>query len=63
MNEYEPQNLILEGRKVVLELLNHEKHIDRLLIRKDGDKPIEGTLRLIAAKAKDLVLSCVKWSV
>jgi 23S rRNA (guanosine2251-2'-O)-methyltransferase len=48
----EPQNLILEGRKAVLEALNHGKHIDRLLLRRDGDKPIEGTLRMIAAKAR-----------
>jgi 23S rRNA (guanosine2251-2'-O)-methyltransferase len=49
----EQQSLILEGRKAVLEALNHEKPIDRLLIRRDGDKPVEGTLRLIAAKAKE----------
>jgi len=45
--------LILEGRKAVLEALNHEKPIDRILLRRDGDKPIEGTLRLIAAKARE----------
>ncbi|MCL2839607.1 MAG: 23S rRNA (guanosine(2251)-2'-O)-methyltransferase RlmB [Defluviitaleaceae bacterium] len=50
----EPQNLVLEGRKAVLEALNHEKPIDRILLRRDGDKPIEGTLRLIAAKAREL---------
>ena len=47
------QNLILEGRKAVLEALNHEKPIDRILLRRDKDKPLEGTLRLIAAKARD----------
>ena len=52
MNHEENQNLLLEGRKAVLEALNHEKPIDRLLIRKDKDKPVEGTLRLICAKAK-----------
>jgi len=47
------QNLILEGRKAVLEALTHEKPIDRILLRKDKDKPLEGTLRLIAAKARE----------
>jgi len=67
--EINPQALILEGRKAVLEALNHEKPIDRILIRVDGkhkpgtaaseagdaafNKP-EGTLRLIAAKARAL---------
>ncbi|MCL2363356.1 MAG: 23S rRNA (guanosine(2251)-2'-O)-methyltransferase RlmB [Defluviitaleaceae bacterium] len=71
--EISPQSLILEGRKAVLEALNHEKPIDRILIRVDGkhkpgaaqaaseaggndavyNKP-EGTLRLIAAKARAL---------
>ena len=49
----ETEKLILEGRKAVLEALNHEKPIDRILLRKDGDKPIEGTLRMIAAKARE----------
>ena len=52
----EPTNLVLEGRKAVLEAINNEKPIDRILIRKDKDKPVEGTLRLIAAKARDLRL-------
>ena len=47
------QNLILEGRKAVLEALTHEKPIDRILLRRDKDKPLEGTLRLIAAKARE----------
>jgi len=47
------ENLILEGRKAVLEALNHEKPIDRILLRRDKDKPLEGTLRLIAAKARE----------
>ncbi|MCL2571194.1 MAG: 23S rRNA (guanosine(2251)-2'-O)-methyltransferase RlmB [Defluviitaleaceae bacterium] len=47
------QNLVLEGRKAVLEALNHEKPIDRILLRRDKDKPLEGTLRLIAAKARE----------
>jgi len=47
------EKLILEGRKAVLEALNHEKPIDRILLRRDKDKPLEGTLRLIAAKARE----------
>ncbi|MCL1844632.1 MAG: 23S rRNA (guanosine(2251)-2'-O)-methyltransferase RlmB [Defluviitaleaceae bacterium] len=50
-------NLILEGRKAVLEALNHDKPIDRILLRGDGEKPgdksISGTLRMIAAKARE----------
>jgi 23S rRNA (guanosine2251-2'-O)-methyltransferase len=52
MSEETP-NLILEGRKAVLEALNHDKPIDRILLRRDGEKPIEGTLRMIAAKARE----------
>ncbi|MCL2225519.1 MAG: 23S rRNA (guanosine(2251)-2'-O)-methyltransferase RlmB [Defluviitaleaceae bacterium] len=47
------ENLVLEGRKAVLEALNHEKPIDRILLRRDGGKPVEGTLRMIAAKARE----------
>jgi len=50
----DPQNLILEGRKSVLEALNHQKPIDRILIRCDKGKQVEGTLRLIVAKAREL---------
>jgi len=53
MSEQTNENLILEGRKAVLEALNHDKPIDRILLRRDGDKPVEGTLRMIAAKARD----------
>ncbi|MCL2708573.1 MAG: 23S rRNA (guanosine(2251)-2'-O)-methyltransferase RlmB [Defluviitaleaceae bacterium] len=49
----EPESLQLEGRKAVLEALNHKKCVDRLLIRKDAGREIEGTLRLIAAKARE----------
>lgn len=49
----EGTNLILEGRKAVLEALNHDKPIDRILLRRDGDRPVEGTLRMIAAKARE----------
>ena len=50
----DPQNLVLEGRKAVLEALNHEKPIDRILVRCDKGKQVEGTLRMIVAKARDL---------
>ena len=49
----EPENLILEGRKSVLEALNHEKPIDRILVRCDRGKQVEGTLRMIVAKARE----------
>lgn len=62
--EISPQSLILEGRKAVLEALNHEKPIDRILLRVDGkfkttgvetvSTQLEGTLRLIASKARAL---------
>ncbi|MDR1664663.1 MAG: 23S rRNA (guanosine(2251)-2'-O)-methyltransferase RlmB [Clostridiales bacterium] len=47
------ESLLLEGRKAVLEALNHQKPVDRVLLRRDKDKPLEGTLRVIAAKAKE----------
>jgi len=50
----DPQNLVLEGRKAVLEALNHQKPIDRILVRCDRGKQVEGTLRLIVAKAREL---------
>jgi len=50
----DPQNLILEGRKSVLEALNHQKPIDRILVRADKGKQVEGTLRMIVAKAREL---------
>ena len=43
----------LEGRKAVLEALNHNKHIDRLLLRREADESLAGTLKVIAAKAKE----------
>ncbi len=46
----EIENLNLEGRNAVLEALNHDKTIDKILVRKDG---IEGTLKVIAAKARE----------
>ena len=49
----DPINLVLEGRKSVLEALNHEKPIDRILVRSDTGKPVEGTLRMIVAKARE----------
>ena len=39
----------LFGRNAVLEALNHGKQIDRVLVKKGG----EGTLRVIAAKARE----------
>ena len=48
------ETLQLEGRKAVLEALKHEKPIDRLLIRKDENGDLQGTLKVIAAKARDL---------
>ncbi|MCL1882920.1 MAG: 23S rRNA (guanosine(2251)-2'-O)-methyltransferase RlmB [Defluviitaleaceae bacterium] len=49
----EQEKLVLEGRKAVLEALNHGKPIDRILLRSDGGKGVEGTLRMIAAKARE----------
>lgn len=43
----------IEGRKAVLEAINHNRHIDRLLIRKDADGALQGTLKVIAAKARE----------
>ncbi len=43
----------MEGRKAVLEALNHEKPVDRILLRREPNKPVEGTLRVIAAKARE----------
>lgn len=40
----------LEGRKAVLEAINHDKPIDKIFVKK-GE--IEGTLRLIIAKARE----------
>jgi len=47
------ESLILEGRKSVLEALNHEKPVDRILVRCDRGKQVEGTLRMIVAKARE----------
>ena len=53
MKQQEPQNLILEGRKAVLEALKHEKPVDRVLLRKNGEAPLQGTLRMIMALARE----------
>jgi len=53
------EKLILEGRKAVLEALNHDKPIDRILVRSDG-KQIEGTLRMIVAKARERKLVVIE---
>jgi len=47
------EKLILEGRKAVLEALDNDKPVDRVLVRKEKDKPIEGTLKVIIAKARE----------
>lgn len=44
------ESLHLEGRNAVMEALNHDKPIDKLFVKK-GE--IEGTLRVIVAKAKE----------
>ncbi len=44
------EGLQLEGRNPVLEALNHNRTIDKILVRKGG---IEGTLRVIVAKARE----------
>jgi 23S rRNA (guanosine2251-2'-O)-methyltransferase len=49
-NHYESDNLRLEGRNAVLEALNHERTIDKILMKK-GE--VEGTLKVIAAKARE----------
>ncbi|MDR1559634.1 MAG: 23S rRNA (guanosine(2251)-2'-O)-methyltransferase RlmB [Clostridiales bacterium] len=46
----ETPGLILIGRNAVLEALNHEKPVDKILLRRGG---VEGTLRVIAAKARE----------
>ena len=40
----------LEGRNPVLEALNHDRPIDKIIVKKGG---IEGTLKLIVAKARE----------
>ena len=54
-NKYEDnsafeEGLQLEGRKPVLEALNHDKPIDKIIVKKGG---IEGTLKVIVAKARE----------
>ena len=44
------ENYCLIGRNAVLEAINHGKPIDKVLLRKDG---LEGSLRMIAAKARE----------
>jgi len=52
-NEQWIETLQLEGRKAVLEAIKNNKQIDRLLIRKESDGKFSGTLKIIAAKAKE----------
>ena len=52
-NEHDPDEqpkLILIGRNAILEALKHEKPVDKILLKRGG---IEGTLRVIAAKAHE----------
>jgi 23S rRNA (guanosine2251-2'-O)-methyltransferase len=51
--ELDPQSLILEGRRAVLEALTGGKPIDRVILRKGADGKAEGTLRKIAAMARE----------
>ncbi len=44
------EGLQLEGRNPVLEALNHDKPIDKLVVRKGA---VEGTLKVIVAKARE----------
>ena len=53
MDNMDNEKLILEGRKAVLEALDNAKPVDRVLVRKEKNKPIEGTLRVIVAKARE----------
>lgn len=47
------ETIQLEGRRPVLEALKHNKPIDRLLVRVDSDGAMTGTLKVIAAKARE----------
>lgn len=54
-NKYEDntafeEGLQLEGRNPVLEAINHNKPIDKIIVKKGG---IEGTLKVIVAKARE----------
>ena len=55
------ETLQLEGRKAVLEALSYNRPIDRLLIKKEADGAPAGTLKVIAAKAREqgIVVSIV----
>lgn len=44
------EGLQLEGRNPVLEALNHDKPIDKLIVKKGA---VEGTLKVIVAKARE----------
>ena len=47
------ETLQLEGRNAVLEALNHQKPIDRILLKKEADGSVSGTLNVIMAKARE----------
>ena len=44
------EGLQLEGRNPVLEAINHDKPIDKIIVKKGG---IDGTLKVIVAKARE----------
>ena len=54
-------NMQIEGRRAVQEALTHGKAIDRLFLRKETDGDFAGSLKIIAAKAKQagIVISAV----
>ena len=49
-NPPESPGLVLIGRNAVLEALNHDKPMDKILVKRGG---VDGTLRVIAAKARE----------
>jgi len=49
-DQQEPAKLILIGRNAILEALNHDKPMDKILLKRGS---LEGTLRVIAAKARE----------
>ncbi|MCL1988985.1 MAG: 23S rRNA (guanosine(2251)-2'-O)-methyltransferase RlmB [Firmicutes bacterium] len=47
------ETLQLEGRKAVQEAIKHDRNIDKLLVKKEQDGTVNGTLRTIVAQAKE----------
>jgi len=50
LDQQDLPKLILIGRNAILEALNHEKPMDKILLKRGG---VDGTLRVIAAKARE----------